>query len=200
MTHPLGSRGSAQRSLNPVKRKILIVDDEADLRTLMKNELGDDYEISEAATGEEGLNRAISEKPDLIISDIKMPGMNGFEMVSKIRQAEIFSAVIFVTAFGDLSKQAEATRLAAFDFLEKPFPPLKLQQTVKNALLLGEKVISTLTSEDVTISTKGKEYAPYTIAQMPNSLLEKLQSHCATRGLDPQKLIVQWISDQVEKA
>lgn len=183
-----------------MKRKILIVDDEADLRTLMKSVLGEEYEIFEAANGDEGLLQATELKPDLIISDIKMPGMSGFEMVSKIRQAEVFSAIIFVTAFGDLSKQAEATRLAAFDFLEKPFPPLKLQHTVKNALLLGEKVISTLTSEDVTISTKGKEYAPYTIAQMPNSLLEKLQSHCATRGLDPQKLVVQWISDQIEKA
>jgi DNA-binding NtrC family response regulator len=183
-----------------LKRTILIVDDEEDLRSLLKSSLEEEFEIYEAKDGQEGFNLALEKKPDLIISDIKMPNLNGFEMVSKLRQEEVFSAVIFITAFGDFSKQAEATRLAAFDFLEKPVMPAKLLQTVKNALLMGSKLISTLTSGEAVVLGKEKEYGPYVINNMPNSLIEKLQSYCATRGLDPQKLIIQWISDQVEKA
>jgi DNA-binding NtrC family response regulator len=181
------------------KKKILIVDDEPDLRELFADVLNA-YDTVQAKDGLEGYTKAKELNPDLILSDIKMPGLSGLEMVARLRKDEIFSAVIFISGFGDTAKQDEAAKLGAFDFLDKPVSSQKLLSTVKNALMLGSKFISSVSSSGDGKSIAQKQTVNFTLENVPVGLLERLQSHCASRGLDAQKTVQKWIAEKLDQS
>ncbi len=115
--------------------KILIIDDEQLYRTMLKHTLvKEGYTTIEAENGESGLALVASEHPDLVLTDFRMPGMDGLEVLSEIHKIDPRLPVVLFTAFGDVALTIRSIQVGAFDFLEKPFNPLQLKITVHNAL------------------------------------------------------------------
>jgi len=101
--------------------KILIVDDEEIIVRLLSMSLrSDGYEIVTAFNGEQGLEVFKSESPDIVVTDIKMPGMDGLELLKKIKEIDIETEVIIVTGHGDIDSTITALQYGASDFINKP--------------------------------------------------------------------------------
>ena len=115
--------------------KILIIDDnKLILRSLKESIIKMGYTTLEAEDGETGLNLVRTEHPDLVITDFQMPGIDGLEVLSKIRKLNISLPVILLTGYGDVVLTIKSIQLGAFDFLEKPIDPVKLKSTIQFAL------------------------------------------------------------------
>jgi two-component system nitrogen regulation response regulator NtrX len=117
------------------KPLILVVDDEEDIRSSLRMILEyEGMEMVEAASGPEGLERATSYDPDVILLDIKMPRMDGLEVLSTLVQQETRAPVVMISGHGTISTAVEATRLGAFDFMEKPLERDRVLLVIRNAL------------------------------------------------------------------
>lgn len=116
------------------KAKILIVEDNADLREMVKTELKTDFQIIEASNGNEGYDVAVKEKPDLIISDILMPIQDGISMLKQIKKNPDFNniPIFMLTAKNSNETKVECLSLGANDYIEKPFSLDFLQWKIKN--------------------------------------------------------------------
>ena len=115
--------------------KILIIDDnKLILRSLKESISKMGYTTLEAEDGETGLLLVRNEQPDLVITDFQMPGIDGLEVLSKIRKLNILLPVILLTGYGDVVLTIKSIQLGAFDFLEKPIDPVKLKTTIQLAL------------------------------------------------------------------
>jgi len=118
-----------------IKDKILVIDDEAGIRSSLKGILEDEgFMVKATDTGEEGLNLLRGENFDLIFLDIWLPKMNGMEILEKIKTTEENTQVVMITGHGSVESAVKATKLGAYDFLEKPLSLEKVVLTVKNAL------------------------------------------------------------------
>lgn len=118
-----------------MKEKILVIDDEAGIRSSLKGILEDEgYTVTVTDTGEKGLELFGSENFDLIFLDIWLPEKNGLDILSEIKTYEDNSQVIMITGHGSVESAVKATKLGAYDFLEKPLSLEKVVQTAKNAL------------------------------------------------------------------
>ncbi|MGH7274190.1 MAG: response regulator [Nitrospiria bacterium] len=114
-------------------KKVLVVDDEAFVREIIKVRLkllG--IEIVEGTNGVEAIEKAIKEKPDLILLDLMMPKMNGFEACEKLRSNPITShiPIMILTARGEQMDKERGQRVGAVKYLTKPFSPQKLAEQV----------------------------------------------------------------------
>src|SRR5437867_12880548 len=104
-----------------MKQRVLVVDDESSIRSSLRMILQHaGYQVLEAASGQEGLDRIASDDPDVVILDIKMPGMDGLEVLEKLHQQSHGVPVIVVSGHGDIDTAVRATKLGAFNFMEKP--------------------------------------------------------------------------------
>ena len=124
-------------------KKILIIEDEEPIRRVLVRILSDesdDYEISEEEDGKLGLNRLLKEEFDLVLCDIKMPKMDGIEVLQKAREKEIFVPVILLTGHGNVAIAVEAMKLGAYDFILKPPDLNRLLNAVRHALETKELV------------------------------------------------------------
>ncbi len=118
--------------MNPV---ILLVDDEDTIRLFLEKTLRDEgYEALTAATGGEALETAFDKLPDLILLDLKLPDMNGIEVLKRIKEEIPEICVIMLTAFGDIETAVSAMKKGAFDFVSKPVNLEQLLMTVKKGL------------------------------------------------------------------
>ena len=118
-----------------MRDKILVVDDELEVRTMLKDTLERaGYEVVLAAGGEEALELAISESPQVILLDVAMPGMDGVESCRNLKDNRKTGSipVIMVTAFWD--RKAEAIEAGADDFVYKPFDPDELAFRIQSIL------------------------------------------------------------------
>src|SRR6476661_10127330 len=117
------------------KSRILVIDDEAAIRESLRMTLEyEGYECVLAATGQEGLTLAEREAPDLVLLDVKMPGMDGLEVLDRLRGMNEALPVIVVSGHGTISTAVEATKKGAFDFIEKPFASERVLVSLRNAL------------------------------------------------------------------
>ncbi len=117
------------------KSKILVVDDEHLIRwSLEQNLKKQGYEVSTAGSGEDALRLLQEEPPDLMLLDIQLPGMNGMEVLEKVKELEEDVIVIMVTALGVLETAVKAMRLGAYDYINKPFNLDELAIVIKKAL------------------------------------------------------------------
>jgi DNA-binding NtrC family response regulator len=102
-------------------RKILVVDDDSDLRMTVASALSEgQYEVLQAADGEEAVNRVRAGQFDLVLMDVNMPKMSGIEALKEIKAHDPSIMVIMLTAFSNIRDAVEATRLGAYNYLEKP--------------------------------------------------------------------------------
>ncbi|MDN3686946.1 sigma-54-dependent transcriptional regulator [Cyclobacterium jeungdonense] len=115
--------------------KILIIDDEKVIRSTLKEILEyEDYEIFEAQDGEKGLEMIQNDEFDLVLCDIKMPKMDGIEVLTKVGELQKQPQFIMISAHGTIETAVEATKKGAFDFIPKPPDLNRLLLTVRNAL------------------------------------------------------------------
>jgi two-component system, NtrC family, nitrogen regulation response regulator NtrX len=116
-------------------KTILIVDDDKSVRESLKMILEyDHYEVEFAENGEQGLQKLERLPVDVLLLDVKMSGMDGIEVLTKIRQKNEKLPVIMISGHGTIETAVEATKLGAFDFLSKPLDRDKLLVTIRNAL------------------------------------------------------------------
>jgi DNA-binding NtrC family response regulator len=133
--------------------KILIVDDELSVRTSLKEWfLEEGFTVETAESGEDALNKMHTGPYDLILLDIKMPGMDGITLQKKIKEIDEDAIIIIMTAYASVDTAVEALKLGAFDYVTKPFDPDDLSQLIRNALKQKE-----LTSENVQLKEKISE-------------------------------------------
>jgi DNA-binding NtrC family response regulator len=117
---PLATR-DVQEALLPQHGRILVVDDEVNARTALAELLRDEgYEVETAADAFKALGKLESFAPDVVLSDLKMPGMDGIELVRKIQAMEDAPAVVVMTAFGAVQSAVDAMRAGAAEYLTKP--------------------------------------------------------------------------------
>jgi two-component system nitrogen regulation response regulator NtrX len=117
------------------RSRILIIDDESAIRDSLKMTLEyEGYEVLGAATGQDGITLAEREAPDLVLLDVKMPGMDGLEVLDRLRAMNETLPVIVVSGHGTISTAVEATKKGAFDFIEKPFASDRVLVSLRNAL------------------------------------------------------------------
>src|ERR687890_677178 len=117
------------------KSRVLVIDDEAAIRDSLRMTLEyEGYEFLGAATGQEGLALAERDAPDLVLLDVKMPGMDGIEVLERLRNMNESLPVVVVSGHGTISTAVEATKKGAFDFIEKPFASERVLVSLRNAL------------------------------------------------------------------
>ncbi len=134
--------------------KLLLIDDEPDiLRVLSRSLRADGYEVSTAENGEEGLNRFREEQPPIVLTDIKMPGMDGIEVLKQIKQEAPGTEVIMVTGHGDIENAIEALKYGASDFINKPVRDEALSVALKRA---KEKIEIRRQLEEYTVNLEKK--------------------------------------------
>ncbi len=127
-----------------MKPTILIVDDEPDMLQLLKRSLEPELNcnVETASTGQEGLLQLEHTAFDLVLADIKMPGMNGLELLQQIKQDYPQQTVVMMTAFGQIETAVEAMRSGAYDFITKPFEHdalvLRLDKALERSRLIQE--------------------------------------------------------------
>jgi two-component system nitrogen regulation response regulator NtrX len=117
------------------KARILVIDDEAPIRDSLRMMLEyEGYEFIGAATGQEGIALAERDAPDLVLLDVKMPGMDGIEVLERLHHMNETLPVVVVSGHGTISTAVEATKKGAFDFIEKPFASERVLVSLRNAL------------------------------------------------------------------
>lgn len=126
--------------------KLIIIDDEKSIRAALRDILEyEGYEVDEAKDGEEGLTMVLNTRYDVALCDIKMPKMDGLEMLLKANEAERGTQFIMISAFGNVENAVEATKRGAFDFITKPPDLNRLLVTVRNAIEKSKLVAETKT-------------------------------------------------------
>jgi DNA-binding NtrC family response regulator len=135
--------------------KILVIEDDSKIRNILKEILTEkDHEVDEAGDGLEGLKKLEQGNFDLCLCDIKMPKMDGLEVLEKAKNNSIQTNFIIISAHGTIDIAVEAVKKGAFDFLQKPFDLGRLEITLRNAL---DK--STLVNETKTLRKRiSKKY------------------------------------------
>jgi two-component system response regulator PilR (NtrC family) len=142
------------------KGKILIVEDEKSMREVLKILLeGENYLVTPASDGLEGISYIDKDIFDLVITDIKMPRIDGFELLRKTKEISPDTLVIMITAFGTTESAIEAMKLGAYDYINKPFKIDEIRLIVKKAIekkrlreeisLLREKVKTSYALENI---------------------------------------------------
>jgi DNA-binding NtrC family response regulator len=114
--------------------KILIIDDERAIRRALREILEfEDFQVDEAENGVEGLDKAKNSLYDIIFCDIKMPQMDGMEVLEALNQAKIDTPVIMISGHGNIETAVETIKKGAFDFIEKPLDLNRILVTIRNA-------------------------------------------------------------------
>src|SRR6186713_1289245 len=122
-----------------MKPRILVIDDEGAIRDSLRMILEyEDYQFVGAATGQEGLALAQRERPDLVLLDIKMPGMDGLEVLRKLHAMDETLPIVMISGHGTTATAVEAIRSGAVDFLDKPLSSERVIVTLQNALKQSE--------------------------------------------------------------
>ncbi|MCK5050405.1 MAG: sigma-54-dependent Fis family transcriptional regulator [Candidatus Cloacimonetes bacterium] len=119
--------------------KIVIVDDNKNMQIILQNLLADEgYEVISATNGKDGLKAIIEKSPDLVLLDIRLPEMNGIDVLQQITKFEKEILVIMITAYGDVETAVETMKLGAYDYITKPFVNEELKIVIRKALDTNE--------------------------------------------------------------
>jgi len=171
-----------------MRKRILIVDDEKNIRLTVSQALERlDLEIDGAVNGEEALEKIRANGYELVLLDLKMPGIDGMEVLRQVREFDRKLKVLIITAHGTVENAVEAMKLGAVDFIQKPFTPDEIRQFVSQALARGEdflrkmrfeagkaidKIVSKTTEENISVELEE------TIAQLEHEEEQLDYSQC----------------------
>ncbi len=132
------------------KKRILIVDDDTEIRDLLEFDISSSgYFVDTAVDGLDGLNKALNNKYDLILLDVMMPKMNGFEVCKNIRQAKINVPILMLTAKGTISDKTSGFNSGADDYLVKPFDIQEVLLRIRVLLRRSEPQVDTFNSSEI---------------------------------------------------
>ena len=136
------------------KYKLWVVDDEESMRTICRSALEDHFVIETFPNGSEALLALNSDKPDLIITDIKMPGLSGLELLQKVSERYPDLPTIVITAHSDIDNALSAYKGGAFEYLAKPFDLDTIKALALKAVSSSEKTSSEIESIDIKKSSR----------------------------------------------
>ncbi len=163
------------------KYSILLVEDNDDFRTYLKENLEKSYKVAEATNGKDGWQKVLSGHPDLVVSDVSMPVMDGIELCRKIKadKRTSFIPVILLTALGREEDQIKGLETEANDYLTKPFSFEMLTIRIRNLITLNQRLKNTFTKQIQMI-------VPETEVQSPDEkLLNDISIFIEERLNDP---------------
>jgi two-component system cell cycle response regulator len=160
------------------KAQILVVDDENTVRSVLKQVLEEaGYDVAEAANGEQALAAMQQRAFDLVITDIKMPGITGLELLQKTKEMHPNTQVIIITSYASLDTSLEALRNGAYDYLFKPFEDLDLITAAANRAV--EKILLMKENRRLVEALKEKN----TQLEQANRILKNLACRDGLTGL-----------------
>ncbi|MDH4222806.1 MAG: sigma-54 dependent transcriptional regulator [candidate division Zixibacteria bacterium] len=116
------------------KIKLLVIDDDPSVSWLLSEGLGGEYEVLSARDGKEGIKMVSGAKPDLVLLDIKMPGLNGLEVLEQIKEKDRFLEVIMLSGHGETKNVVESIRRGASEFVNKPFDAKEVEVHIQKVL------------------------------------------------------------------
>ena len=117
------------------RRRVLVVDDEPTVTKSCRRILSQaGYQVDTAQSGRDGMSRALSERFDLVVTDLKMPDLDGMALVGALRSQRPHTAVIIITGYGTVTSAVEATKAGVSDYIEKPFTPDQIRTAAEQAL------------------------------------------------------------------
>ena len=134
--------------------RLLIVEDNDDLRQFLVSILQSDYDVTEASNGREGLEKAQAQQPDFILTDVMMPEMNGLEMVHRIKADQNIShiPIVILSAKASMDDRLEGLKAGVNDYITKPFSATYLKQRMQNIIqnqrLLQQNLLASIKLED----------------------------------------------------
>ena len=152
----------SKKEIAEERENILIVEDDHDLRSYLKNCLQNKYNVMDAHNGVEGLQLATKNLPDIIISDVMMPEMDGIEMCKKLRSNTETShiPVLMLTAKNVQEHQNEGLEAGAWDYITKPFNTRSLLKKIDNIILSRKQFRETIFNQNIGVKIK-EHYTPF---------------------------------------
>lgn len=184
--------------------KILIIEDDTKIRSILKEILEErDHEIEEAGDGQEGLKKLEQGSFDLCLCDIKMPKMDGLEVLEKAKEAGIPTNFIVISAHGTIDVAVEAVKKGAFDFLQKPFDLGRLEITLRNALDKSSLIKETKTLKK-KISKKLEMIGESQPIRLVKEMIEKVSATDARVLItgpngSGKELVARWIHEKSKR-
>jgi len=116
------------------KPRVMVVDDKDNILNLLREILGDSYDVTTAPDAEHALSSASTSAPDVVITDMRMPGMDGLALMQAFKRHDPDVEVVLMTAYGTVQKAVEAMKAGAYDYLTKPFEPDEVLLTIARAV------------------------------------------------------------------
>ncbi len=169
---------------------VLVVEDNDDMKEYIRDVLEKDYAVEEADNGEEGIRKAEEIIPDMIISDMMMPKVNGSELVKTLKNDERTSHVpiIILTAKAGQENKLEGLELGADDYLTKPFDPKELQVRVRNLILLRKNLQEGFATIAYGEPVQGRRRISSIDEKFMTTLNEVLERHISDEGFSMEDL------------
>ncbi|NAS10877.1 hybrid sensor histidine kinase/response regulator transcription factor [Poritiphilus flavus] len=162
---------------------ILLVEDNSDMRNFIQKSLIENYRVNTAVNGKQGLNKAIQDPPDLIITDLMMPKMDGIELCKSLKTDVNTShiPVIMLTAKAGMDNKIEGLETGADDYLTKPFDAKELLVRIKNLITQRQKLRELYTNREVQVDPR-----KITVTSVDQKFLEKVLDLMENRHADAE--------------
>ena len=116
------------------KATVLVIDDRENMLKMMRDLLGEAFEVKTSSKGRQGLEMFQRSPTDLVVTDIRMPDMDGMEVLRRIKKDSPATEVVLMTAYGEVAQAVEALKAGAYDYVTKPFEPDEMILTLQKAL------------------------------------------------------------------
>jgi signal transduction histidine kinase/ligand-binding sensor domain-containing protein/DNA-binding response OmpR family regulator len=170
VVEPRGDVATTERMVSKGKPVVLLVEDNVDFRFYLKDNLKHEYCVLEADSGEEGWNKILADPPDIVVSDLMMPGISGVELCLRLKAHEKFRhiPIILLTARAADSDRLEGIESGADDYINKPFNFQILESRIRNLILQRAQLKSAL------IKNAGIEVTELNITSLDEQFLQKI--------------------------
>ena len=183
------------------KTRLLVVEDNNDLRAFLVSILQSDYVVSQASNGREGLEKAMTEQPDFILTDVMMPEMDGLEMVHRIKDNHDIShiPIIILSAKASMEDRLEGLRAGVNDYITKPFSATYLKQRMQN-IIANQRILQKNFLESVEMSEAvSDEHAKEAPGMLQLKETKIVDSDKETKIVDSDKDMMDQLLEYIEE-